>query len=149
MANVTERDRQIHQQIAREAADLAAQEAKDRKTIAKAKDILAVLAAIQPSAPGYGEVYVLQRLGQRGKVTPADIERARQCIEDRVGDPPHVATVGECIAALRPIAKMPRDYLNENKQAVQFSFPDGEGKMIPVTLAQIEAADLLMSENGQ
>ena len=137
---VTDRDRQIHQQIAREAADVAAKEARERQAIAQAKTLLAKLAAVQPAAPGYGEVYVLHRLGQWGKITPDDIERAIRCVQDRVGDPPHPATLAECLEALTPIARMPRDYLNENKHAVQFAFPDGYGKQVEFTRAEIEAA---------
>lgn len=146
---VTDKDRQVHQQIAREAADLAAKEAAERATIAKAKALLGVLAAIQPAAPGYGDEYPLVRMGQRGKLTSEDIERARQCVEDRYGTPPRPATLAECVGALRALARMPRDYMNPDKTAVQLSFPDGQGKLIPVTLGQIEAADALMAAHGQ
>jgi|GEM_PF-6827090 len=145
---VTQRDREVSRQLAQEAAEVATRQMQERTTIAKAKGLLSVLAAIQPNAPGYGPVYTLQRLGQRGKLTAEDIERARRCVNDCVGDPPRPPTVAECLEALSPLASLPRDYLNENKTAVQFAFPDGNGKSVEVTTEQIEAADRLRAAGG-
>ena len=145
---VTQRDREVSRQLAQEAAEVASRQMQERNTIVKAKGLLAILAAIQPQAPGYGSVYQLNRLGQRSKLTAEDIERARRCVNDCVGNPPRPPTVAECLEALAPLARMPRDYLNPNKQAVQFAFPDGNGKSVEVTIEQIEAADRLRAAGG-
>jgi len=121
---------------------------QERTAIAQAKTLLAVLAAIQPQAPGYGSVYQLNRLGQRSQVTADEIERARRCLDDCVGDPPRAPTLAECLEALAPLARMPRDYLSPNKQAVQFAFPDGKGGTVEVTTEQIEAAERLRAAPG-
>jgi len=145
---VTQRDREVSRQLAEEAAEISSRQMQERATIARAKALLSVLASIQPEAPGYGPVYLLQRLGQRGRLTADEIQAARRCVQDCVGDPPRPPTVAECLEALAPLARMPRDYLNENKKAVQFAFPDGNGKSVEVTIEQIEAADRLRAAGG-
>ena len=146
---VTDRDREVARQLASEATEMASKQFEERKVIERCKGLLTALASIQPEAPGYGPVYHLNRMGQRGKITRSDIERAALCLADRVGKPPHPATVEDCIEALGPLARMPRDPLSEDLTAVQFQFPNGSGKTVDITLGMIRQADALVAQYGE
>ena len=109
-------------------------DAERRERIARAKAILEPLTKIRTPGPEYGGEYRLNRAGQKVTVTAAQLERARKAHADPL------ATLPECLAALRTMAKLPYDYVVQDKDAPLYSFPDGTGRSVSISSAMILAA---------
>lgn len=129
-------------QAVREAADQLAKDAVDRAKKVRIQKLLAILAAIQPSAPGYGPAYEINRAGGRGRITADDILRARTAIREQ-------ATLADCLDALEPLVRLPGDYMVQDKTQDLYRFPDGTGRTVGITSEQLEAAKRIWEEAGR
>lgn len=114
---------------------------RDKAAIDDCKSALGPLANLavpdpttDPATKSVPATYRINRCGEQCEITPADIEEARACIADPA------ATLERCRAALRPLAKLPRDFRVTDPLQVLYSFRGRDGKYIGISHSQIDRA---------